>query len=257
MRLAVQNLHVAYRKKEILTELSMELQEGQLVALVGLNGSGKSTLLRAISGMIGPRKGRISLRTDEKEYDLSQMQPHQISRLGIIYMLQRDNVFATLSVEENLEMARQLACRRAQPHATVSDACSRFPKLSTMLHRSAGCLSGGERQALALSMTMLCRPLVMLLDEPTAGMTPGLVPEVLAYIRDVCHQTGAAALLVEQNIRQALKFADRALLLSEGAVRPIPTDVEPSFIVAQAVAGSSDTAEMDRNSRSEKEEDER
>lgn len=214
--LKVANLHVAYLSKQILRGLSLEIGTGEVVALVGANGTGKSTLLKAIAGLIKPTDGSILLDSLE----ITGGEPHRINRLGVAYLMQGGEVFPSLTVRENLAMAlgrfEKKGCRER-----LAIAYEAFPKLERVATRRAGLLSGGEREMLAISMVIAQKPGLMLLDEPSAGLAPALVAEFLPKIRSFANILSASVLLVEQNVRAALKVSDRIYRLADGTAREV------------------------------------
>jgi len=214
--LEVTNLRVAYVKKEILCGANLNLAEGEIVVVIGMNGSGKSTLLRSIAGLLRPRAGDISYCSHGKRKSLIGLQAHQINRLGVGYLIQGGQVFPRLTVRENLDYSIMLHSGDAKTCSRVEEAFDWFPHLKNAQDRRAGLLSGGDRQMLAISTVLVQKPRVLLLDEPSAGLAPGLVPEVLGLVRSYCDSQGCAAILVEQNVRQSLTVANRSVHMAQG-----------------------------------------
>ena len=209
--LSVDDVHAGYGKREVLRGLSFELAEGEVVALLGGNGSGKSTTLRVISGLLRPTAGRVRFESRT----ISDLLPNQVRALGIGLLLQGGRVFPNLTTAENLEVSTQ-----GVASGTSKGSGLLFPQLERFLTARAGLLSGGERQMLAIEMILAGQPQLLLLDEPSAGLAPNLVGEVLARLREYVTETGVSVLLVEQKVEEALQICDRSLHLVEGSVEP-------------------------------------
>ncbi len=194
----------------ILNECSLELAEGELVGVIGPNGAGKSTLVKAMFGLVQVRGGSVRLRGE----DITNMKAHSLVSRGIGYVPQNDNVFPALTVSENLEMGTFLEPKKfASRFEAVGEM---FPRLAERADQRAGSLSGGERQMLAMGRALMMEPSVLLLDEPSAGLSPVLQDEV--FIR--CHQinqTGVSIVMVEQNASRCLQICDRGYVLDQGA----------------------------------------
>jgi ABC-type branched-subunit amino acid transport system ATPase component len=207
-RLTILDVRAGYGKKEVLRGVTLAAGKGELVAIIGPNGAGKSTLLKVIAGFLRPSSGSVLL--DGR--DISRLAPHERVKAGIGYCMQGGRVFPSLTVSENLA----LASGGNGPNNDLEQILEVFPKLKDMHGRRAGLLSGGERQALALAMTLVRRPTVLLLDEPSAGLSPGLATAMLDKAKEVGHTWGLAVLMVEQNVRGAVSVADRACALANG-----------------------------------------
>lgn len=223
--LALRDFRAGYGRSPVVHGIDLDVAAGEMVALIGPNGAGKSTLLKAVAGLAATLGGSLSLDGN----DLNGFDAAARARAGAVFLPQERNIFRALTVAENLAAsawgARDLAARRAA-------VMSALPDLQALLPRRAGRLSGGQRQLVALGMTLMARPRVLLADEPTAGLAPRLVGEMLALLRRLA-QTGIGVLLVEQNARAALAHADRAIVLVDGrAVRSGPAAAlgrEPDF----------------------------
>ena len=214
--LNVKDLRVAYLQKEILQGISIHVGRIEVAALVGANGSGKLTLLKAIAGLIKPTSGLVFFN----DLDITGCEPHEINRLGIAYLMQGGEIFPSLTVRENLTMALSRFGKKEHRRA-LAIAYDAFPKLEKVSTRRAGLLSGGEREMLAISMVIVQKPSLMLLDEPSAGLAPLLVAEFLPKIRSFAKSLGASVLLVEQNVRVALSVSDRVYRLRDGTAREV------------------------------------
>lgn len=213
IRLGVQDLVVGYGRKEVLRGASLTVESGEIVLLIGPNGSGKSTLLRVLAGLLKPTSGYIVF--DDK--DITQLAAHRHAERGIAYLAQSNNIFPQLSVTENFEIAGYYLNYNRPRQERVEYILKIFPELRTLRSRRAGVLSGGERQMLALAMTLLHEPKLLLLDEPTGGgLSPALVCKVFQSIKQLSDLKHTSILLAEQNIRDAAAIADRMYLLKDG-----------------------------------------
>jgi len=211
--LAVQDIHAKYYKKKILQGVSLELQEGEIACIIGLNGAGKSTLLKVIAGVLPASRGSVFLRGE----DVSKLATDSRVKKGIGYFVQGGEVFTNLTVGENLELGG-LGLTRSGLRERMNEICGLFSVLSENRGRRAGLLSGGERQMLALGIVLMRHPGVLLLDEPSAGLAPAMVKQMAKHIRDINQKLGVSILLVEQNIREALKISSRVYLLKRGVI---------------------------------------
>jgi branched-chain amino acid transport system ATP-binding protein len=207
--LRVDRVHAGYGKKEILCGVTLDVDKGDLLAVIGPNGAGKSTLLKVIAGFLKPTGGAVWLG----DRNVTGLTPHERVRAGIGYFMQGGRVFTSLTVGENLALAAG-----GRPGHDLDEALQAFPNLVGIKDRRAGLLSGGERQSLALAMTLAKRPAALLLDEPSAGLSPRLVLEMLDKVREVAQNWGLTVIMVEQNVREALRIAHRACALVEGNV---------------------------------------
>jgi len=209
--LCLQNLRAGCGGGDIVHGVDLAVAPGEMVALVGPNGAGKSTLLKAIAGVAKVTGGTLTL--DER--NLIPLTPAARAQAGAVFMPQDRNVFRTLTVTENLSVSawgcRDIAQRRAE-------VTSLLPTMRPYMHKRAGGLSGGQRQMVALGMALMARPRVLLVDEPTAGLSPLLVGEMLDVLRELAAAAALGILIVEQNARAALERADRALVLVDGRV---------------------------------------
>ncbi len=198
---------------DILTGVSVHVDDGEIVTVVGPNGAGKSTLLKTIFGFVRPHRGRVSLRGK----DVTGEKPHFITRRGVAYVPQLENVFATMSVEENLEMGG-ISFGKGQLRSRVAAIYDLLPILGERRRQMAATLSGGERQLLAMARALIPEPGILLLDEPSAGLAPGLVDLIFEKVEEI-NRTGVAVLIVEQNARRSLAISDRGYVLDLGRNR--------------------------------------
>ncbi len=212
--LTLTDLHVHYGAIHALKGVSISVEEGGIVTLVGANGAGKSTTLRAISGLIQPSRGEIRFRGAS----LQGMKAHKIVRAGLSHVPEGRIVFANLTVLENLEMGAYLRRDGVGIAADLKKIFKLFPRLEERRRQAAGTLSGGEQQMLAIGRALMARPKLLLMDEPSLGLAPILVREIFSVIREIRSQ-GMTIVLVEQNARMALATADFGYVLETGSVR--------------------------------------
>jgi branched-chain amino acid transport system ATP-binding protein len=211
--LEVENLNVYYGAIHALKGISFHVDKGEIVALIGANGAGKSTTLNTVSGLMRPRVGSIHLEGN----DITQAASEVIVKQGIIQVPEGRKIFATLTVQENMEMGAFSRKDKAEIENAMQNAFSRFPRLAERKSQLGGTLSGGEQQMLAIARGLMAMPRLMLLDEPSMGLSPLLVEQIFTIIRDINNQ-GVSILLVEQNAQMALSLADRAYVLETGRV---------------------------------------
>jgi branched-chain amino acid transport system ATP-binding protein len=211
--LELNDVHTYYGAIHALRGVSMKVEEGEIVTLIGSNGAGKSTTLRTISGLLRPREGEIKLR-DER---IDGRRPHEIVALGICQSPEGRRVFARMSVHENLEMGAFLRRERSGIAADFERVYGLFPRLKERTAQRAGTLSGGEQQMLAIGRALMASPRVLLLDEPSMGLAPILVEQIFEIIRTI-NKSGTTVLLVEQNALMALGIANRGYILQTGEI---------------------------------------
>lgn len=211
--LKVTELETGYEQKQVLYGVSLNVHEGEIVALIGPNGAGKSTILKAVSGLLKPWRGEI--RFDGTV--TNGFTPAQNVRRGITFCPQGNRVFDELSVRENLDVGGcQLPRRELGPR--IEEVLELFPVLRERSTQNAGNLSGGEQQMLSLARALVPRPKLLMLDEPSLGLAPGLVKSVFSRVSDIRHETGTSILIVEQKVREALAIADRVYSLRLGRI---------------------------------------
>ncbi|MDV6011407.1 ABC transporter ATP-binding protein [Haloechinothrix sp. LS1_15] len=208
--LSVRGLHVSYGRVCAVRDVSFDVPEGSLVALVGANGAGKTTVLSAVSGLVRARSGTVRFAGR----DVTRKPAHKLVAAGMVLVSEGRQILSTLTVAENLRLSRQ---RRKAPAATVTEMYERFPALADRRNLPGGSLSGGEQQMLAIARALVARPRLVLMDEPAMGLAPQMVDEVFRVIEAV-RADGVTVVLVEQNARRALQAADTGHVLDRGTI---------------------------------------
>lgn len=234
MMLEVHNLHVYYGAIHALKGIDFHQEKGEIVALIGANGAGKSTILGTISGLLKPKPGEVLYNNRE----ITTVAPQDIVRMGIVQVPEGRKIFATLTVMENLEMGAYALSDRVQIKRDIDEMCTRFPRLSERRKQLGGTLSGGEQQMLAIARGLMAHPHLLLLDEPSMGLSPILVEQIFDTIRDINLQ-GTSILLVEQNAQMALSIADRGYVLETGKIvlEGVAQDLLQNPVVIDAYLG--------------------
>lgn len=211
--LKVTNLNVSYGAIHAIKDVSLEVHEGEIVTLIGANGAGKTTTLHTITGLKKASSGEVTLY----DSNLLAAEASNIIRLGLAHVPEGRHVFTSLTVEENLDMGAFIRKDKAGIQADMEDVFRRFPRLKERRRQTAGTLSGGEQQMLAIGRALMGRPKILLMDEPSMGLSPLLVKEIFSIIKEL-NQSGMTILLVEQNAKMALSVAHRAYVLETGHV---------------------------------------
>jgi branched-chain amino acid transport system ATP-binding protein len=211
--LTVEDLEVCYGDVRALDGVSLEVEQGAIVAIVGANGAGKTTLIRTIAGMLRPARGSIKLH----DTSIEGLPSHKVCNLGVGQVAEGRQVFPTLTVLENLEMGAMLPRARAEQSQNLARVLALFPRLDERKDQAAGTLSGGEQQMLAIGRCLMGKPDLVMFDEPSLGLAPAIVQELLKTIRDL-NREGLTCVLVEQNVAVSLKLASRAYVLENGRV---------------------------------------
>ena len=211
--LEVKDLYVNYGAVEAIKGISFTVQPGEIVTLIGANGAGKTTTLHTISGLVKAKSGSITYNGT----DLQKIDPSKIISLGIAHVPEGRHVFPEMTVEENLQMGAFISKNKEETAAAMQDVYEKFPRLRERRRQLAGTLSGGEQQIVAVGRALMGKPSIILMDEPSMGLSPLLVKEVFAIIKEI-HAAGITVLLNEQNAKMALSIADRAYVLETGTI---------------------------------------
>lgn len=211
--LEVKDLEVSYGMIQAIKGISFEVNQGEVIALIGANGAGKTTILHTITGLLAPKAGTIMF----EERDITKVPAHKIVTMGMAHVPEGRRIFGQLSVYENLKMGAYTRKDKQEIGETLEHVYLRFPRLKERRNQMAGTLSGGEQQMLAMGRALMSKPKIILMDEPSMGLSPIFVNEIFDIIREVS-AGGTTVLLVEQNAKKALAIADRAYVLETGKI---------------------------------------
>jgi branched-chain amino acid transport system ATP-binding protein len=211
--LEIEDLHTYYGSIHALKGITLSVNEGEIVTLIGANGAGKTTTLNSISGIVRPRSGHVRVAGE----DVTHAPPHKIVTRGVVQVPEGRRMFARLTVDENLKMGAYTVVDANDIRAGIERSYAMFPRLKERRGQVAGTLSGGEQQMLAMARGLMSNPRILLLDEPSMGLAPVLVHSIFETIRQL-HEAGTTILLVEQNARMALQIADRGYVIETGTI---------------------------------------
>jgi branched-chain amino acid transport system ATP-binding protein len=214
MLLSMENVTTGYGKAQVLKKVNISLEKGEIVALIGANGAGKTTSLRCITGIIKPWEGTIKFNNQK----IDALEPYEIVSFGISYCPEGRDIFANLSVYENLKVGGYLVKDRREFKSNLNQVYELFPRLQERRNQIAGSLSGGEQQMLAIGRALMSKPSILLLDEPSLGLAPIIMESIFETIKQV-NSSGTSILLVEQNVSLALDLAERAYVLEKGEIK--------------------------------------
>ncbi len=227
--LKVDNIHTYYGNIQALKGISLEVNKGEIICLIGANGAGKSTTLMSISGIEPPRSGTVIL----EGIDITGMPPHKIVTMGMSQVPEGRRIFPQLTVLENLDMGAYLRTDKEEMKRDLEYVFELFPILSQRRHQIGGTLSGGEQQMLAISRALMAKPRILLLDEPSLGLAPLIVQQIFGIIVRINKEQGTTIFLVEQNANMALKIADRGYVLQNGII--VKTDTSSALMADEEV----------------------
>ncbi len=216
--ITISHLYAGYNKVHVIQDLSMNVGDGETVALLGTNGNGKSTLMRCVMGLLRPYEGSIKLEIDGLSHELVGMETEEIVSLGIAMVPEGRRLFPRLTVEENLTIGAFRTAARPALARNLEFCFEAFPRLRERRHQLAGSMSGGEQQMVALARALMSEPRVLLVDEPSVGLAPLFVTRTIEKIKELKESRGLTVLMAEQNFHQALKIADRGYVIVEGEI---------------------------------------
>jgi branched-chain amino acid transport system ATP-binding protein len=217
-KILIRSVDAGYGAVRVLHDVSLEVREGETVALLGTNGNGKSTLIKCIMGMVRPEAGEIVLETDGERIDLTRKTTEEIVSLGIALVPEGRRLFPKLTVEENLLLGAYRPAARVDIARNLAFAFEAFPVLLARRRQLAGSMSGGEQQMLAIGRALMSSPRILLVDEPSVGLAPILVSRVIAKIKELKEKRDLTVLMAEQNFNQAVKIADRGYIIVHGKI---------------------------------------
>jgi branched-chain amino acid transport system ATP-binding protein len=218
LRLSIEGLDAGYGAVKALRGVSMRVESGETVALLGTNGNGKSTLIKCVMGLVRPARGSVSLSIDGKAHDLTRLTPEQIVDLGVALVPEGRRLFPKLTVVENLMLGAFRKAARSAIQRNLAMAFETFPVLKERKNQLAGTLSGGQQQMLAIGRALMSSPRLLLVDEPSVGLSPLLVSQTISKIGELKQSFGLTVLMAEQNFNQAIRIADRGYIIVHGEI---------------------------------------
>ena len=218
LELTVSGVDAGYGAVRALHGVSIRVQDGETVALLGTNGNGKSTLMKCVMGMVRPTKGSVVLSMDGQKYDLTKLSTEQIVNLGVALVPEGRRLFPKLTVEENLLLGAFRPAAREAMHKNLAFSYEVFPMLAERRRQLAGSMSGGQQQMLAIARALMSAPKLLLVDEPSVGLAPILVSHTITTIKQLKERTGLTVLMAEQNFHQAIRIADRGYIIVHGEI---------------------------------------
>jgi branched-chain amino acid transport system ATP-binding protein len=218
LELTITDLEAGYGSVRALLGVSMHIKQGETVALLGTNGNGKSTLMKCIMGMMRPTRGEILLEIDGRKHSLSRMSTEEIVNLGIAIVPEGRRLFPMLTVEENLMLGAFRPLARKEISRSLAFAYEAFPVLAERRKQLAGSMSGGQQQMVAIARAMMSMPRILLVDEPSVGLSPLLVQQTIAKLKELKDSLGLTVLMAEQNFEQASRIADRGYIIVHGEI---------------------------------------
>ena len=244
LSLAINDLYAGYGAVKALRGVTLHVEAGETVALLGTNGNGKSTLMKCVAGLVRPQRGGLSLTVDGKEHDLTRLSPEAIVDLGVALVPEGRRLFPKLTVLENLMLGAFRKAARRNIDRNLALAFETFPALKGLQGQLAGTMSGGQQQMLAIARALMSSPRLLLIDEPSVGLSPLLVTQIFRIIRRINQEQGVAILLVEQNAHMALQTADFGYVLEVGRIvladdcaKLMQSDAIKEFYLGQKDAG--------------------
>ena len=217
-KLVIENISAGYGSVQVLHNVSLDVNPGETVVLLGTNGNGKSTLLKSVMGLLSPSSGAIRLEVDGQETDLIGKSTEEIVEIGIAMVPEGRRLFSLLTVEENLTLGAYRDAARKKINDNLDFCFSTFPRLKERRKQQAGSLSGGEQQMVAIARSLMCDPDILLVDEPSVGLAPILVSQMIAKIKELKELKNLTVLMAEQNFNQAIKIADRGYVIVHGQI---------------------------------------
>tara|TARA_B100000949_G_scaffold115792_1_gene102285 strand:+ start:572 stop:1300 length:729 start_codon:yes stop_codon:yes gene_type:complete len=217
-KLVIENISAGYGSVQVLHNVSLDVNPGETVVLLGTNGNGKSTLLKSVMGLLHPSNGAIRLEVDGQKTDLIGKSTEEIVEIGIAMVPEGRRLFSLLTVEENLTLGAYRDAARKKINDNLDFCFTTFPRLKERRKQQAGSLSGGEQQMVAIARSLMCDPNILLVDEPSVGLAPILVSQMIAKIKELKELKNLTVLMAEQNFNQAIKIADRGYVIVHGQI---------------------------------------